>query len=162
ATSGSRTTTFLTCSKRPAYFPRTPPEKSYSARIPSPTRRLLEIRIASPLTPRGDSSTDDADGIASIGMDDDQQALEARDALEDKSVLFERGVRIEYGQRKRIGERRQGLVERAAMFCEVRVRPRRIPLEPHPQSIGRFEWTVATAWLGSVRNARSHGADSRW
>jgi len=52
ATSGARTTTFVPRAKFAAYFPRTPPEKSYSGRISSLSCFcLLAAGICPPLAP---------------------------------------------------------------------------------------------------------------
>jgi hypothetical protein len=65
ATSGSKTTTFVPCAYRRAYFPRTPCEKSYSSRIDSRLDLLGVFLIELALSTAGYSCTDDADIIAS-------------------------------------------------------------------------------------------------
>ncbi len=71
ATSGSNTTTLLPRAWRRAYFPRTPFEKSYSRSIPLFFSRAFFI-IPSFSSAR-DSRADDANIVASFGVDDNQR-----------------------------------------------------------------------------------------
>src|SRR5215831_9408665 len=81
ATSGSRTTAIAPLGNRLAYLLRTPLEKSYSARISgSRSRRLAFLLIRLTFAPGSASCTDEADRVASIGMDNDQQPPSSRSA----------------------------------------------------------------------------------
>lgn len=72
ATSDSKTTTFVPCAKRRAYLPRTPREKSYSARISGLADLLAAFFISFSFTFTGASCADDADIIAPFHVDDNQ------------------------------------------------------------------------------------------
>ena len=61
ATSGARTTTFVPCAYRFAYLPRTPPLKSYSARMGLSRTWPVGFFISAPLAAAGLACTDEAD-----------------------------------------------------------------------------------------------------
>src|SRR5438093_477246 len=63
ATSDSKTTTFAPCANRRAYLPRTPREKSYSARICESADLLARFFIGLSLSFADASGADDADII---------------------------------------------------------------------------------------------------
>jgi len=142
ATSGSRTTTLAPRGILAAYLPRTPAEKSYSARISSPRRGLsFPARIASPLPPRRESSTDDADPPAAIGVRYDEQAALIRSSQEKESLLVDRVIGIEPRKRERIRESAGRLPERDSVLSDVQPGFVGIPLE-HP-SASEIPETVA-------------------
>src|ERR1700690_1571344 len=108
ATSGARTTTFVPRAKLAAYFPRTPPEKSYSGRISSLSCFcFLAAGILPPLASGRDSSTDEADALASMRMRHDHHATCMRGTEKEVPILVLRVVRIEHGHRQCIRERRR-------------------------------------------------------
>src|SRR6266545_3059878 len=69
ATSDSRTTTFAPCANRRAYLPRTPREKSYSARIGEPADLLARFFMRLSFSSAGASGADDADIITAFGVE---------------------------------------------------------------------------------------------
>jgi hypothetical protein len=73
ATSGSKTTTFVPSAQRRAYFPRRPCEKSYSSRIPFRSDLLDFLFIKSVLSTAFASGADDADIIAPVSVNDNEQ-----------------------------------------------------------------------------------------
>src|SRR5438874_7815178 len=107
ATSGAKTTTLEPDANRSAYLPRTPAEKSYSARISSRFRRSpLAPLIGLSLRLGRESSTDDADHpAAALDVHHDDEATVVRTAHEDEAVLLVGMIGIEDCQRKRITER---------------------------------------------------------
>src|SRR5262249_26035971 len=94
ATSGASTTTLQPCANRAAYFPRTPPAKSYSARMSSRPRGGLAALIVSPFPLPRESSTDDPDGRPAVGVHDDDQPPGIGLADQDEPVLGDRVVGI--------------------------------------------------------------------
>jgi len=67
---------------RAAYFPRTPPRKSYSARISSAralerrrtvARGLFPFFITDPFSTAGEPSADESKVVVVLGVNDDQQ-----------------------------------------------------------------------------------------
>jgi len=80
--------------KRPAYLPRTPPEKSYSGRSSSRTRFdlgarvvLLAFFIPVPFPTAGGSSADDSNGIAALHMGDHHEMVASRATDQDEPFL---------------------------------------------------------------------------
>ena len=74
ATSGSNTTTLVPCAKRRAYLPRSLCEKSYSFWISLPADLFDAFFITFAFSAAGTSRANDADIIASIGMNDNYWA----------------------------------------------------------------------------------------
>lgn len=72
ARSASSTTRFVPCANRRAYLPRTPREKSYSPRRSASALAVFFIRFS--FSTAGPSRTDDADIVAPVRVDDNQQS----------------------------------------------------------------------------------------
>ena len=117
ATSGSRTTTLLPAANRPAYLPRTPPEKSYSVGMGrSRTARALPAAprfaedlpglfavffILSPLVRGGASGADDAyHRCRALDMNDNEEAIQFRSAEEEKAIFVLRMIGVRDSERK--------------------------------------------------------------
>lgn len=83
ATSGSRTTTFVPCAERRAYFPRSPCEKSYSFRIGFRADLFDVFFIILAFPPAGPSGTDNANIIVSVRVNDNEQFAGKRSAHRD-------------------------------------------------------------------------------
>src|SRR5438445_11299102 len=96
---------FAPSRKRSAYFPRTPPRKSYSGRRSSlESAGLLVFFIGLAFTARGRSGTDDTNLINTFCVCNYQEA--ARNALTDKepSLLTDRMLWIGDRDRQRIAD----------------------------------------------------------
>ena len=92
--------------KRLAYLPRTPWEKSYSARISlvrgARLAGLLAFFICNPFPTAGESSANDANRIAALDVGDDYKMLPRRLADQEEPVFVVRVVGIRNSDRKRI------------------------------------------------------------
>src|SRR6516225_4303389 len=95
---------------RPAYFPRTPPEKSYSARI-SVDSGSLRFVILPPLGVRRRPSADDADIVASQDVRDNHHPRRRGHADEDEPLFADGMFRVGCAHREQIIERRGGLAK---------------------------------------------------
>ncbi|GEM_PF-3035010 len=108
ATSAASNTKLVPSANRAAYFPRTPPEKSYSARIFSRTLArfgLLGFFILYPFPTAGGSSADDTGDAAAFDVSDDHEQLLAGPTNQDQASLITRTIRICNRDRKRIRKR---------------------------------------------------------
>src|SRR6476661_7502887 len=97
ATSGASNTRFVPSANRAAYFPRTPPEKSYSSRISSrATARfdLFTFFIHSPFPTAGGSSADDTGGRAAFDVSDDHEQLVAGTTNQHEAIFLCGMIRI--------------------------------------------------------------------
>lgn len=111
AISGSSTTMMAPLVNRLACLPRSPPPKSYSARISAtrPRRPGLDLGvffIGPPFAPRRQAGANEANPLASFKVYHHQQALDGRAPDHDESCLLSGMVRIRDGDRMRIGESR--------------------------------------------------------
>lgn len=107
ATSGASKTMFVSSANRAAYFPRTPPEKSYSSRIFSRTAgrlRLLGFFIRFPFPTASGSSADDTGDVAALDVSDDHEQLSAGSSNQDEAVLTTKAIRIGDGNRQQVRE----------------------------------------------------------
>lgn len=111
ATSGSRTTAFVPCAERRAYFPRSPREKSYSSRTPFCVG-LLDFFIKLTLSPAGWPRADDANIIGSLSVNDNEQFPIKRPAHRDVTPFRQRMPWI--GDRER-----QGIAKNSGSFIEA-------------------------------------------
>ena len=104
ATSGSRSTTVLLLRYAFTYLPRTPPLKSYSARIGGSRRvdvdfraavgRLLAFFITLSFSTTGKPSADDSNLVVTLGVGDDENALPHGYTDANKSRFRSRMIRI--------------------------------------------------------------------
>jgi len=102
ATSGASKTRFVPSANRVAYFPRTPPEKSYSTRIPSLTLALfglLGFFILYPFPTAGGSSADDTGDVAAFDVSDYHEQLSAGTANQNEASFKSGTIRISDGDR---------------------------------------------------------------
>ena len=118
ATSGSRTTTFVPCAERRAYFPRSPFEKSYSPSIPFCVG-LLDFFIKLALSPAGSPRANDANIVASVGVNDNEQFAVKRCTHCDVAPLHVRMFQIRNGERQGIAENSRRFFEGDAVFGEI-------------------------------------------
>src|SRR2546426_7498475 len=119
---------FVPSRKRWAYFPRTPPLKSYSGRMSSPELEgLLVFFIGLALTARGRSGVDNANLVTPFCMRNYYET--PRQTLSDKEppLLADRVVWIRDCDREGIAKRRGGLVKVDPVLTEVRGRLLTIP-----------------------------------
>jgi len=130
---------FVPSRKRWAYFPRTPPLKSYSGRMSSPELEgLLVFFIGLALTARGRSGVDNANLVTPFCMRNYYET--PRQTLSDKEppLLADRVVWIRDCDREGIAKRRGGLVKVDPVLTEVRGRLLTIPNEAqHRANVGR-------------------------
>lgn len=129
ATSGSRTTTFVPCAKRRAYFPRSPCEKSYSSRIGFRAGLFDVFFIILAFPPADPSCADNANIIASVRVNDNEQFAGKRSAHRDVTRFYQRMIGIGNRERERIAENSGSFPEANAMFGDVRSRFAQVPFE---------------------------------
>lgn len=136
ATSGSSTTTFVPEAYRAACLPRTPPLKSYSARMLLLRRDLVLLRFLilalfrSCRRPRAY----DADSLSTLCVRYHDQAPKVRAAHIQKALLRFGMIRVVDRYRQRIPENRTCLRERDAVLFQVQSCLARIPLESEGHS----------------------------
>jgi len=85
----------------------------------------MSLALARP----GNPSTDQADSIVSLGVDDNQEPAAKGLPDENEAILVLRVARIRNRDRKRIAECRGSLLEVDAVLAAIRRRLPRIPLE---------------------------------
>jgi hypothetical protein len=132
-TLGSRTTTFELFCSRSMYFPRTNTPKSerlYSERRSS-AASLLAFFIELPFSPRRFAATDDSDGIASLGMRNDEESPGGGHAKGYETPLTDRMIRVVTGGGERIKEHARSFFERDSVFPEVLSGLLGVPLKAH-------------------------------
>ena len=101
ATSGSRTTMIVPLANRPAYFPRTPPEKSYSGSMSSESRLERTLLILFPFTAGCRSRADDSNRLAKYRMYHDQGSISIGPPNGHEPTLLGRMKRVADGNGER-------------------------------------------------------------
>ena len=74
--------------KRPAYFPRTPPAKSYSGNISSGSRLDRSLPLLSPFRPGCASSADDSNRVPDLRMYHDQGSIAIGPPNDYETIFF--------------------------------------------------------------------------
>jgi len=119
ATSDSSLTRFVPCANRRAYLPRTPREKSYSARISGLADFLAAFFIRSSFSFVHAPRADHAEIIAPLRVNDNQQFPPVRLAEDDEPALGLRMSRVGNGQRQRVAKHHGGFFKADAMLGQV-------------------------------------------
>ena len=114
---------------RGAYFPRTPPEKSYSDRIPFAAGLHLGFFMPSFLAFGREPCVDDPDSIAALRMSHDQQPAPSGEPNQEKPLLGFGMVWIGDRARERIAEGLRSLFKRDTVLVDVPARLFGVPLE---------------------------------
>lgn len=121
ATSGSRITTFVPCAQRRAYLPRSPCEKSYSSRIPF-RGGLLDFFIKLTLSPAGSPRANDANIVASVSVNDNEQFAIKRYPHRDKTAFHDRMIWIGNGEGRGITKDGRRSFKLDSVLGEIRAR----------------------------------------
>jgi hypothetical protein len=133
ATSGASNTRFVPSANRAAYLPRTPPEKSYSARISSRTTArlgLLAFFIHSTFPTAGGSSADDTGDRAAFDVSDDHEQLPPSTTNQYEPIFLYGVIRIWNRDRLQIRKRTRRLRETDTVLSNIGRGFARIPGEP--------------------------------
>jgi hypothetical protein len=132
---------FVPSRNRRAYFPRTPPEKSYSCRSSSDeVRRLRLVRagldrlrlfffIIQSLAPCGEPGGDQPNIIAALGVGNHDEAMAVGESNEEKAGFTGGVVGIGDGHREEIRKGGGGFFEGDTMLAAIGLGLIRIPLE---------------------------------
>jgi hypothetical protein len=136
ASSGSSRTTFTPRRYWSAYFPRTPPEKSYSALI-CVARLMRGFFVLASFMPCRGAGADQADPHSSHSMNHNQELPRPGHPDDDETLFASDMIRVRDRDGERITEDRTRVRKPDVVFSPIRQFPLRIPLERqslHPTS----------------------------
>lgn len=129
ATSGSSLTRLVPCANRWAYLPRTPFEKSYSARISGCRFLGLAFFIVSSFAWRREPGADQGDSIFLLRVDHNHEPIHVGRADKHVPIVFLGMLGVGDGARKGVAKRRDGFFERHTVLRDVRNRLRLVSFE---------------------------------